>query len=99
MIFCLLLFEATFTSFLKIKSYKEVTEQEEWRFCLLFLLDDGKIRSRIQTPEPDPYLILTDPVQDPGGPKNMDPTGPDPDPQHCQTDDIFLWSPSSNTTT
>jgi hypothetical protein len=31
-------------------------------------------------PEPDPYLRLTDPDADPGGP-NADPH-PDPDPQH-----------------
>ncbi len=35
-------------NFLKIKSHKEVTKQEESRFFLLFLLDDRRIRILIQ---------------------------------------------------
>ncbi len=52
------LFEVTFTSFFKEKSHKEVTKQQESRFFffLLFLRDDGRIRTS-----------LTD--LDPGGPK------------------------------
>ncbi len=42
--FCLLLFEATFTSFFKIKSHKRVTKQQQSRFFLLFLLGDRRIR-------------------------------------------------------
>jgi hypothetical protein len=46
-VFCLLLFEASFTSFFKEKSHKEVTKQQESRFIffLLFLRDDGRIRT------------------------------------------------------
>jgi hypothetical protein len=45
------LFKGTFTSFSKKKSQIEVTEQEESRFFLLFLLDDRRIqiRSRIRS--------------------------------------------------
>ncbi len=54
--------------FSQIKSQKEVTKQEESRFFLLFLLDDRRIRIRVQEakkhadPDPDSY----------------------PDPQHCR---------------
>ncbi len=47
--FCFFLFEGTFTSFLKIKSQKEVTKQLETRFFLLFLLGDRRFRIRIHT--------------------------------------------------
>jgi hypothetical protein len=48
--FCLLLFEATFTSFFKDKKSKRVTNYKESRFFLLFLHDDRRIRiqSRIR---------------------------------------------------
>ncbi len=36
--------------------------------------------SRREDPEPEPFLELTDPALE--GPKNSNPT--DPDPQHCQ---------------
>jgi hypothetical protein len=56
--FCLVLFEGTFTSFFKIKSQKEVTKQKESRFCLLFFLDDRRIRRPKNTgtdpTDPDP---------------------------------------------
>ncbi len=35
-------------NFSKIKSHKEVPKQEEWRFSLLFLLDDRRSRIRIR---------------------------------------------------
>jgi hypothetical protein len=54
-------------SFSKKKSQKEVTIQQEPRFFLLFLLDDRRIRIRIQEAQK-----LTDPT---------DPDS-DPDPQH-----------------
>jgi hypothetical protein len=38
-----LLTEATFTSFLKIKSRKEVAKQRESRFFSLFLFDDRRL--------------------------------------------------------
>jgi hypothetical protein len=54
----------------KIKSQKEVTKQRESRFFLLFLLDDRRIRIRIQgTPK---HMDPTD----------LDPDA-DQDPQHC----------------
>jgi hypothetical protein len=37
-IFCILLFEGTFTSFSKVKCQKEVTKQSKSRFFLLFCL-------------------------------------------------------------
>jgi hypothetical protein len=46
--FCRLLFEGTFTSFLKIKSQNDVTKQQESGFFLLFLLDDRRILIRIR---------------------------------------------------
>jgi hypothetical protein len=47
--------------FSKIKINKEDTKQKESRFCLLFLLDNRRVR-----PVPQPYLlVLMDP--DPGG--------------------------------
>ena len=45
-VFCLLLFEGTFTSFLKINSQKEVTKKSESRFYYF--------RSMIEVP--DPYV-------------------------------------------
>jgi hypothetical protein len=48
LIFCLLSFEGTFTSFFKEKSQKEVTKSRNQDFSLLFLLDDRRIRIRIR---------------------------------------------------
>jgi hypothetical protein len=44
--FCLLLFEASFTSFFKDKKSKRVTKYYESRFFLLVLHDDRRIRIR-----------------------------------------------------
>ncbi len=52
--FCLLLFEDTFTSFSKIKSPKEVTNQQESRVFLLFLLGDRWIRIQETPKHTDP---------------------------------------------
>jgi hypothetical protein len=84
--FCLLLFEATFSSFLKIKSHKEVTHKDigfSYYFCLMIERSGAGSRAGSQ------------PQTNGSGsgsrrPKNVDPTGPDTDPQHCQIDDIFL---------
>ncbi len=46
--FCLLLLGLDLHHFSKIKSHKEVPKQEEWRFSLLFLLDDRRSRIRIR---------------------------------------------------
>ncbi len=67
--------EATFTSFLKIKSHKEVTKQEELRFFLLFLLDYRRIRIRIRTS----CLWIHIRIQE--AQKHTD---PDPAPHHCR---------------
>ncbi len=47
--FCLLLFEDTFTSFIKNKKSKRSHTTVGSRFFLLFLLDDRRIRIRIHT--------------------------------------------------
>ncbi len=47
-------------------------------FFLQFLLYDRRIRIRIH------ISLLMDPDADPGDPKHIDPT--DPDPQHCFED-------------
>ncbi len=72
--FCLLLFEGTFTgtSFFKDKKSKEVTKQKESRFFLLFLLDDRRIRIRIHTS--DQWIRIR-------AQKHVDPE--DRDPEHC----------------
>ncbi len=44
--FCLLLFEATYTSFFKDKKSLKITKQLESRFFLLFLLDERRILIR-----------------------------------------------------
>jgi hypothetical protein len=54
----------------KIKSKTEVIKQWESRFFLLFLLDDKRIRIRIQ--ETQKHMDPTDPDPD-----------SDPDPQNC----------------
>ncbi len=60
--FCVLLLEATFTSFSKIKGHKEVTKKKESRFFL------GTVFAWWwKDPELDQDLVLMDP--DPGGPK------------------------------
>jgi hypothetical protein len=58
--------------FSKIKSHKVATKQEESLFTVshYFCL----------TIEGSGSISLD---ADPGGPKHLDPTDPDPDPQHC----------------
>ncbi len=80
--FCLLLFEATFTSFSKIKSHKEVTKQKESRFSLLFLIDDRMIRSWIRTSHQWIWIREAQKHKD-------------PDPQHWQELHATFWSPVS----
>jgi hypothetical protein len=77
--FGLLLFEDTFTSFFKDKSHKKVTKHYESMFFLLFLLDDIRIRSRIQIRirTSDSWIWM----QIREAQKHMDPT--DPDLQQC----------------
>ncbi len=60
-VFCLLLFEARFTSFLKDKKSQNSKNQDfSYYFCLM-IEGSGS--------EPHPYLVLMDPAPDPGGPK------------------------------
>ncbi len=74
-ILLLILFEGTFTSYLKIKRHKEVTKSTVGiNVFLLFLLDDRRIRTRIS----DKWIRMR--IRE--APKNMDPTDPGSDPQH-----------------
>ncbi len=50
--------------FLKDKTHNEVTKQQESRFYLLFLLDDGRIRIRI--PEAQKHTDPMDPDRNTG---------------------------------
>ncbi len=71
-VFLLLLFEYTFTSFFKDKKSKWSHKTVGIKVFLTIFAWWWK------EPDPDPYLWLM--VPDPGGPKQTDPT--DPDPQH-----------------
>ncbi len=92
--FCLLLFEGTFTSFLKIKSPKKSQNMGIKVFSLV-LLDDRRIRIRVHTSEQWIRIRETQ--------KHVDPV--DPDPEHwllespgaaaaCRAQSGAYWGPT-----
>jgi hypothetical protein len=76
-VFLHIIFVCTFPSFFKDKRKKSHKTVEIKDFLTIFAEWE-------KDPDPDPYLWLMDPDPDPdpGGPKHVDPVGPDPDPQH-----------------
>jgi hypothetical protein len=72
--FCILHFEGTFTSFSKGQKSKRSHKTVEIKVFLLFLLNDRRIRIRIQ--EAQKHVDLVDPDSD-------------PDPRHCSWDAIM----------